>query len=735
MYQERIGRAAGLKVGLAWAGSPAHKKDHERSVALSTLAPLLALEGVRFFSLQKGGRAADIAGSELAEQLVDLGSHLGDFADTAAAISCLDLVISVDTAIAHLAGALAKPIWTLLPFAPDWRWLLQREDTPWYPTMRLYRQPAVGDWVAVVDRVTADLRSRAMEERAASRANPSDASEAFTEAIRRQQAGRFEEAEVLFGKVITAEPDHVRAVYYLGLAAGRRGDYEAAESLLRRAVSLSPGYADAHYNLANALKARNQVGAAIESYRCAVQLEPKAAGAHLGLANALREQERLEEAGDSYQAAIVCNPNHAETHNDLGNVLQMLGRLDEAVAKFREAIALKPDYAGAHYNLGNALRAQDHWEAAEASYRRAIELAPDYVHAHNNLGNLLTQQLRLDEAMALFEHGLALEPQNAGIHNNLGIALLLKGNFAQGAAEYEWRFKSGDLKPLPAVKAPAWDGQPLLGQTLLLQAEQGYGDAIQFIRYASLVRARCGRLILQCAQPLARLLATMAGVDEVTSTFEPPAGVAAHAPLLSLMHLFGTRLETIPASVPYLAANPARVVAFRRLVGSSGGLKVGLVWAGTPGHKNDRNRSLTLDALAPLLATENIKFISLQKGDRAREIAAGGFADRLVDLDPHLGDFADTAAAVSCLDLVISVDTAVAHLAGALAKPVWVLLPFAPDWRWMLDREDSPWYPTMRLFRQTRPRHWEDIVRRIGAALRKGALRGGSKWENSVMKS
>jgi tetratricopeptide (TPR) repeat protein len=718
MYHERIGTAAGLKVGLAWAGSPAHKKDHKRSLALSALAPLLAVDGVTFFSLQKGGRVSDIAACGFADRLVDLGSHLGDFADTAAAMSSLDLVISVDTAIVHLAGALARPVWTLLPFVPDWRWLLQREDTPWYPTMHLYRQPALGDWAAVVERVTADLRSRVLEECTAVRANLTVTSEAFAEAMRHQRSGGFEEAEVLFGKVVAAEPNHVRGLYYLGLAAGRRGDYEAAESLLRRAVGLAPGYANAHYNLANTLEARHQLEGAVESYRRTIQLEPKAAEAHLGLANALRQQERLKEAADSYQAAIACNPEHAETHNDLGNVFQMLGRLDEAVARFEQAIALKPDYAGAHYNLGNALGAQDHWGAAEASYRRAIEIVPNYVQAHNNLGNLLTRQLRLTEALSLFEHGLALEPQNAELHNNLGIALLLKGDFGRGAAEYEWRFRAGDLKPPPAVKAPAWDGRPLPGQTLLLQAEQGYGDAIQFIRYAPLVRARCGRLILQCAQPLGRLLATTAGIDEVTSIVEPPAGVAAHAPLLSLMHLFGTRLETVPASVPYLAADSLRVGAFETLVGSPGCLKIGLAWAGSPGHKNDRNRSLSLSALEPVLATENVRFFSLQKGDRAREILTTGFADRLVDLDPHLGDFADTAAAVSCMDLVISVDTAVAHLAGALGKPVWVLLPFASEWRWMLEREDSPWYPTMRLFRQSRPRLWEDVVQRVATALR-----------------
>src|SRR5262249_42315398 len=260
------------------------------------------------------------------------------------------------------------------------------------------------------------------------------------------------------------------------------------------------------------------------------------------------------------------------------------------------------------------------------------------------------------------------------------------------------------------------DGRLLPDQTVLLQAEQGFGDTIQFIRYAPLVRACCARVVLQCPGALVRLMATVDGVDEVTPEVEPPTGAAARAPLLSLMHLFATRLETIPASVPYLAADPARIAKFRERIAGAAGLKVGLVWAGSPKHKNDRNRSIPLDALAPLLAMEGVTFISLQKGERAAEITEN-YGQRVIDLGPHLDDFADTAAAMSCLDLVIAVDTAVAHLAGALAIPVWVLLPFAPDWRWLQEREDNPWYPTMRLYRQPAIGDWGAMLHRVAADL------------------
>src|SRR5262249_12082001 len=248
-----------------------------------------------------------------------------------------------------------------------------------------------------------------------------------------------------------------------------------------------------------------------------------------------------------------------------------------------------------------------------------------------------------------------------------------------------------------------------------------------FIRYAPLVREHCGRLVVQCAPPLARLLATASGVDEVTTAREPPAGIAAHAPLLSLMHLFGTTMETIPAKVPYLAADPARAGAFRQRIGAAANLKVGLAWAGRPTHKNDRNRSLPLSALAPIFSVAGASLFGLQEGARAWEIA--GVAKRIVDLSPDFADFADTAAAIACLDLVISVDTAVAHLAGALGKAVWLLLPFIPDWRWLLEREDSPWYPTMRLYRQPARGDWQSVLNRLAGDL------GREAKEQSVLNS
>jgi Flp pilus assembly protein TadD len=419
---------------------------------------------------------------------------------------------------------------------------------------------------------------------------------------------------------------------------------------------------------------------------------------------------RLPQAEALYRRVLAIDPDNVEALHHLGVAAGQQAKYETAEHLIGRAVALSPHRAEAHFNLGNALEGQDRIEEAAASYQRALAIKPDYVAAMNNLGVVLQAQNRVAAAMKSYGQALEIEPNNAGVHYNLGMALLLTGDIGRGAAECEWRWQAEMGPRLPDLEAPIWSGQPLPERTILLRAEQGFGDTIQFVRYAPLVRARCGRVILQCAASLMPLLATVRDVDEVIAFDQPLPEIACHAPLLSLMHLLETRLDGIPATVPYIAVDPSRATAFERQIASVPGLKIGVAWAGNPRKRTDHDRSVTLSMLGPILAVPDVAFFSLQKGPRATEAAAGPLAGRIIDLGPHLNDFADTAAAVSCLDLVISVDTAVAHLAGALAKPVWTLLPFAPDWRWLLDRDDSPWYPTMRLFRQPYRGDWASVV-------------------------
>jgi Flp pilus assembly protein TadD len=516
--------------------------------------------------------------------------------------------------------------------------------------------------------------------------------QSFDLALQHHQAGRLQEAERLYRQVLAQQPEHLDALNNLGVLAHHVGRNDLAVGLIRRAIALRLDYPEAHSNLGSILADKGQLDEAIAACRVAIALRPDYAEAHSNLANALRDKGRLDEAIAAYGQAIVLKPDFAEAHNKLGGALNEKGQVDEAIAAYHQAIALNHNFPEAHSNLGNALRNKGQFQEAVAAYRQAIALRPDFAEAHYNLGSML----------------------------------LAWGNFQPGWEEYEWRWKcKGFPSPARNFAQAQWDGCPLEARTLLLYAEQGLGDAIQFIRYLPLVAQRGGRIIIECQAELQRLFQTMAGICQVVAFGQPLPAFDLHCPLLSLPRVFGTNLANIPHIVPYLSPDPALVDAWSRTLGSPDGrLRVGLAWAGSPRFKGDRTRSLNLQQLAPLAAAaearptaRGVKFYSLQKdaaGEQAKNPPVGL---ELVDLGPKLNDFADTAAVMSLMDLIITTDTSVPHLAGALARPVWVMLQFMPDWRWLWDRDDSPWYPTMRLFRQPRIGDWDSVIARVVEAL------------------
>jgi Flp pilus assembly protein TadD len=425
---------------------------------------------------------------------------------------------------------------------------------------------------------------------------------------------------------------------------------------------------------------------------------------------------RLEEAVASYREAVRLEPGHAEACNNLGVALHALRRNDEALDVLRHALAIAPDYAEAHNNLGNALRERGEFVAAETRYRRALELKPDYAEARHNLGNAFKSQGRLAEALACYDRALAIRPDMAQIHLSRALAWLETGDFERGWPEYEWRLKCPQFA-IPHLPQPRWDGRPLDGRTILLYADHGLGDAIQFIRYAPMVKDRGGRVIVVCRAPVARLLATCAGVDMVVVEGAPIPDCDVYAPLMSLPGIFGTDASSLPANVPYLSADPDLIETWAEGLALSDDLCIGIAWQGNPGHARDHLRSFRLERFEPMSRRPGVRLYGLQKGQGSEQIAelAGRFT--VVELGSRLDDLMDTAEVMMNLDLVISADTAVAHLAGALAVPIWVALPFEADWRWMPGRDDSPWYPTMRLFRQHRWGDWDDVFARIAAAL------------------
>ncbi|TAG92647.1 MAG: tetratricopeptide repeat protein [Oscillatoriales cyanobacterium] len=732
-----------FKVGIVWAGNPKHRKNMQRSCNLSAFLPLLDVSGVNFYSLQKELSEAD---RTLLHQtsIVDLSPHFGDLADTAAAIAQLDLVITVDTAVAHLAGALGKPVWILLAFSPDWRWLLEREDSPWYPTARLFRQFQRGDWNDVFERVRdalentvpiecvdADLaeselfRGRDLQQQGEfqgaiecyERAIAIDANSAIAYSnlgVIKQQLGEFAEAIAHYRKALEIDPNLAEILSNLGSALADVGETEEAIAVYDRALSLNPNCAEAWINLGLAREVQGDLVEAVNCYQQGIQVNPNCAEAYLNLGIALEEQGKLDEALVICQQAIQQFPANVDAHYNLGMVLYKQGKFENAIACYQQALSLKPDFLQALNNLGKAFEEVGKLANAIECYNRAIELQPNNINSFNGLGNALQKQGKFTDAVACYRQGVELNITHPEAHLNLALALLLVGDFQRGFSEYEWRMLVKEKQfPTNNFPQPLWDGKDLDGKTILLCLEQGLGDAIQFMRYADLVKQKGGKVIVWCLPDLQRLFEQVLGIDQLIVSPESAPNFDVRAQLMSLPYLLGTTLETIPANVPYLAPPPG--VEFT--INKTPNLKVGIVWSGNPNNSLNNLRSFSLNSLIKLLDIPGVDFYSLQK-DMTEEERTLLEQMPIADLSAYLHDFADTAAAISALDLVISVDTSVAHLAGALGKPVWILLCFTPDWRWMLEREDSPWYPTARLFRQEKQGDWEGVFERLAVALK-----------------
>jgi Tfp pilus assembly protein PilF len=417
-----------------------------------------------------------------------------------------------------------------------------------------------------------------------------------------------------------------------------------------------------------------------------------------------------------YQRALRLAPNHVEARNNLGVALQAIGRIEQAEACFRESIRQRPGFADAYSNLGNVLQDRGMIDEAIDCYHQAIQLKPDYLDAHNNLGNAFRAKRQSAEALKWYEEALRKSPNHSQVRVSRALLWLQLGQFKQGFAEYEWRLQCKEYA-IPAFSQPMWDGSPLDGRAILIYGDHGMGDTLQFIRYAPQVKARGGRVIATVREPLARIIASCPGVESVIPEGAPLPEYAVYIPAMSLPRVFGTTLESIPAQVPYLTADPALIERWGEQIGRDARFRIGIAWQGNPSYARDRQRSFPLTLFEPIARLDGVRLYSLQKDSGTEQIAAASSRFAVTDLGSRLTDFMDTAAVMMNLDLVISPDTSIVHLAGALGVPVWVALPFESDWRWLLDRDDSPWYPTMRLFRQTRAGDWGDVFRRITEAL------------------
>jgi tetratricopeptide (TPR) repeat protein len=531
--------------------------------------------------------------------------------------------------------------------------------------------------------------------------------------------GNHQGAVACYLQILRFQPDYAEVHGNLGKALAEQGRVEEAAASYRRAIRLKFDYPEAHNNLGAALVEQGHFDDAVKHYRRAIQLRPSYAEAHNNLGVTLSERGRFDEAVASYREAIRLKPDYADAHYNLGNVLANQGHFDAAEASSRQALRLRPDWPEAHTALGNALANQGRVDNAEASYREAIRLHPQYTEAYNNLGLALLQPGRLEEAMACYEAAIRLNPDDAEAHFNRAAAWLLHGDYERGWREYEWRWRRLSNPPRH-FPAPLWDGSALTGRTILVHAEQGLGDTLQFLRYVPLVKQHGGRVLFECQAPLVRLAASCAGMDQLLASGTPLPAFDVHAPLLSLPGILGTTLATIPAQVPYVHADPQLIEHWRKRLGGAGEYKIGIAWQGSPDFAQDRHRSFSLAQFAALAKLPGIRLVSLQKGRGREQLASLEGQFSVLDLGDQLdqaGAFVDTAAIIHSLDLVIAPSTAVAHLAGALGVKVWVALPAVPDWRWLLKRDDSPWYPTARLFRQRQAGDWTSVFEMMATEL------------------
>jgi len=542
--------------------------------------------------------------------------------------------------------------------------------------------------------------------------------QAFDRVLQHRQAGRGAEADALYRHILGQIPKEPNALNAFGILAQKAGQNEFAADLFRRAIELAPLDAEFHDHLGMALAALGRWEEAAPSLERAMQLEPGAETC-LNLAHALRRTGRSREAAARYRQAIDLQPNFPSAHNNLGNLLRENGQLEEAIASYQKALDLKPDYLEALNNLGSALLENGKPEQAISLYRRALALRADVPELHNNLGKALRANGDGAGALAAHEKVLSLSPDHADAHWNRALMLLLSGQFEQGWEEYEWRWQVPEFKsPRRKFSRHLWMGQPLNGRRILLHAEQGFGDTIQFCRYAPLVAALGGRVILECPPELHRLLQSLPGVEELIASGQELPPFDLHCPLLSLPRALPTTLQNVPSAVSYLRPGPELISRWKnRLEFPKDHLRIGINWAGSAANPNDRNRSIPLQTLAPLAQCPNALFYNLQTGPAADQARSDSNAFAFVNQPLAFEDFSDTAGLIANLDLILSVDTAIVHLAGAMAAPVWALLPFAPDWRWLLGRQDSPWYPTMRLFRQPRVGDWDSVVQDAASEL------------------
>jgi tetratricopeptide (TPR) repeat protein len=558
-----------------------------------------------------------------------------------------------------------------------------------------------------------------------SKPGPFNPGQSLGEAVALHGQGQLREAEKIYSRVLKSAPDNFDALNLLGTVKAQQGRIGEAQRLFSAAVKANPRAPQAWGNLGQALHVLKRAAEALECLDKARELAPDDVNILNQRANVLLTLDRPRDALAEFQQVLARMPQHGEARINAGLAQAALGLPELALAEFDAALLLGPGQPVAHYNRGVALIKLGRYAEAVAANDSAIAAAPEHLAARLNRGKALAQLNRFDEAIASYGEVLALRKDHADAHFNQALALLTLGNYRRGFAEYEWRWRRTGMPPQKSRGRPLWLGEyPLARKTILLHAEQGLGDTIQFARYVPRIAASGAKIVLEVQAELKTLMVGLDGAAAVIARGEAAPPFDVHCPLGSLPLAFKTEPSAVPAPIPYLAADAAQVAKWSARLGALARPRIAIAWSGNASHDNDRNRSIAFARLAPLFSSlnppplagegrEGASFISIQRDVRSEDAAALAGASRVTHIGGELQDFSDTAAVLALADLVIAVDTAPVHLAGAMGRPVWVLVPFAPDWRWTRDGETTPWYPTARLFRQTELGDWNGVIARV----------------------
>jgi tetratricopeptide (TPR) repeat protein len=533
------------------------------------------------------------------------------------------------------------------------------------------------------------------------------------------RSGRLGEAQTIYGRVLEKYPDNATALEGLGAIALAQQNFVQAQQFLEAALRKTGPQAPSLNNLGLAYRGLGRLPDALASFQQSLGLDPNSALTLMNLGQLLEQQGQTDAALGFLQRAAALAGVNSGPHNALGNLMSRLERHAEAEQSFRQALSLEPNNARLLFNLGNTFLKADRIEEAIAAYRAAIAADPNYFDPYHNLGHAYNELGRPREAEACFRKGMELRPDDFNPHMSLGMTLIAQGRYQEGWREYQWRLHDKVQLPSRGFTQPVWHGESLAGKRLLLCSEQGAGDAIMFMRYLPLLLAQGATVIVECLPPLRRLFQNIQGPEQVVLKGEALPPFDTYVAPIDLPLFFKTTVETVPNEVPYLPWPTPEQEPVLKLDAPSG-RRIGLIWAGNPAHRHDRWRSFhDVQLLAPLFDVPNTVFYNLQFGARGEDFEKAGLGHRIVKLgDERIVDFWNLAGFVRQMDLVISVDTAVCHLAGALGVPTWTLLTYGGEWRWMTEREDTPWYPTMRLFRQKTRNDWSEVVQRVTQALR-----------------